>query len=221
MVNCTLPGNDVHRAGERLELAHRADEPARAAQMRSIASTHSAAAASASRRRPIGTVPAWPAIAVDLDGEARRAVDRGDHADRQVPRLRAPGPARCAAPRRRAPRGAGARRSAMASGSRPKRRSASRSVTPLRVEPRRAAPARTCRRPRGCRAASSRSARPPRRRSPPPRSRTAGACRARSARATHSIADDHAEHAVVLAGVAHGVEMRAEHQARQPGRSPS
>ena len=84
--------------------------PAAPRAMRSTASTHSAAAASASRRSPIGTVPAWPAMPASFDVEAIAAVDRGDHADRQVDRIRAPVPARCAARRTRAPVRAAARR---------------------------------------------------------------------------------------------------------------
>ena len=79
------------------------------------------------------------------------------------------------------------RRSAQDRGrSRAARRASSMPFASVLVEQRRS---RTCPRPRGCRAASSRSARPPRRRSRRPRWRTAGACRLACSAATHSIAE--------------------------------
>ena len=59
-----LAGDHVHGARPRLDAPDGAHDLRARAAMRSTAITHSAAAASASRRSPIGTVPAWPAIPV-------------------------------------------------------------------------------------------------------------------------------------------------------------
>ena len=84
-VKRTLARDDVDRAGRRLEPAD-GGRPGRrvAGATRSTASTISAAAASASWRRPIGTVPAWPASPVTSTVKRLAAVDRGDDADRQA-----------------------------------------------------------------------------------------------------------------------------------------
>ena len=154
--------------------------------MRSTASTHCAAAASASRRKAIGTVPAWPAMPVNsmlkrLPPLMAVTTPTGK------PSLSSTGPCsmcnsayacNCEGLRATA---------AMPSGSSPKASSASRIVMPWRP-PCRAARYRTCRRWRDCRATSTRNARPPRRRSPPLRWRTAADNRSHGSAATHSIA---------------------------------
>ena len=151
-------------------------------------------------------------------GQGRRsaiaAVDRGDHAHRQALRLPAPDPARCAAPRRPAPaRACGPPRRLWQD--RGRTRAARRASRCRRRRSCRAARDRKYRPPRGCRAAWSRSARPPRRRSRRSRSRKAAASRCMQ-RGDALDRGQHAQHAVVLAGIAHRVEMRAQHQARQP-----
>ena len=132
--------------------------------------------------------------------------------------LRAPGPARCAARRRRARRRGRRAASATRAGSSPNAAIASRIDSAVRVAAVEQPADRTCRRRRGCRAASSRSARLPRRRSPT--TSTANGSRVPRAFSACDAFDrgDDAQHAVVLAGVAHGVEMRAQHQARRAGR---
>ena len=58
-----------------------------AAATRSTPKIISLAAASASRRAPIGTVPAWPAKPVTVTRRAHGAVDGGDGAERRALRL--------------------------------------------------------------------------------------------------------------------------------------
>ena len=61
-----------------------ATSPGSSFASRSAASTNSAAAPSASRRRSIGVVPAWPAWPVEDEVEARLAGDRGHDAEREA-----------------------------------------------------------------------------------------------------------------------------------------
>ena len=94
--------NDVDRARQRRRSCRRCRRaPHASSQCVSTHSIISLAAVSASRRAPIGTVPACPARPVDAHAQPRRAGDRGDDADRQVPRSAAPVPARCATRRTR------------------------------------------------------------------------------------------------------------------------
>ncbi len=158
-------------------------------QRRSTARIASAAAASASWRAAIGTVPAWPAMPCSGHLQARRAVDGGDATDRQRRRAPAPAPARCAAPRKpAAPRGRAARRRDLRSD--PAQRRAAHPPSRRPRGPSHPAPRGPAfRQSRDCRAALNQSARPPHRqsrRSPGQRAtarrRSGGRTRSRSPR---------------------------------------
>ena len=176
---------------------------------------HSAAPASASRRSAIGTVPAWPAMPVELRREPRGAAiavttPTGRFCCFQHrPLLDVQfdiGKQFAARPRRRTDM----------IGIEPELLPSPRASTCRRGRARRARFRRRCRRPRGCRAAWRQTARLPRR-----QSRSTSIANGSRMPAPVQIGDagnrrDHPERPVPFAGVAHGVVMRAQHQARQP-----
>ena len=218
IVKRASPGNHVDRAGQGLDAADGADQvrlaPRRCARPRARTRRRRRARRGACPSAPCPRGPRCPSPSTR---SRVKPLIAGDHADRQAFRLQHRSLldvqldvgehflAAARGLRDRVRRRARSRSSAW----RMVMPAASRGVEELRR--------RTCPRRRGCRAASCRSARPPRRRSRPPRSRAAGACRAACSACTHSIAVDDAQHAVVLAGIAHRVEVRAEHEAGQAG----
>ena len=212
-----VAGNDVHRAGQRLDACRRSRRhrgvacatPRSRARIRRPPPARRGAVASARCPHgrpcpPTSTTKRLPPLIAVTTPTGKPVA------------LRAPDPARCAARRRRARRRAGAPRRAIATGSSPKPRervahrrcpSASTAIeqrfasnVPATARlPSSVAPKRT----------PSSSAKP---------DDLDGERQPRALAIERRDAFDRrndAEHAVVLAGVAHGVEMRAEHQARQ------
>ena len=75
MVKDTCPGMTLVAPGTRIDVADGADQAVRSVrQNSSIATMHSAAPASASRRSAIGTVPAWPAMPVSAASRVAPAI---------------------------------------------------------------------------------------------------------------------------------------------------
>ena len=169
-----------------------------------------------------GRRPAWPASPVIVSAKRRAPAIDETTPSASVGLFEVRAPARCAprGSRRRSPRDGAASPTAvgveaergerLAEGRRPSSSSSCHHASSQVPASARDAEQGACR-----------SACPPRRRTRRPRGRTA----ARAGRGAEAVDDrdreQHAEDAVVAAGVGHGVEVRAEQQRGQPGLAPS
>ena len=212
-----LPGITFATPGETATSPTVATRPGVWRATASTSPTVCAAAASASRRSSIGTVPAWPVAAAEAERGTRLPGDAGHDAQRQPPLLEhrslldvelgvADQRARLA---RAAPSSAAGVAAEAADGVLERHA--------VVVEPRERGPVEAAGEHGAARGRPCRSGSPPRPRTPPPRARTEAGAPFRCSRSTDRDRREHAERAVVAPRVGHRVEVRAEQEGGRAG----